>query len=370
NFDLSQYTELVKNLFNNIQIQSQEIRVPDSSKEFIKKITFLSEFSDTEQKTIDIYAVELVGNTKVERARSFQRNLISKLLKDNTKDAGLAAFYSQDNPDWRLSFIKLDYKLTEKGVKVEVGTPPKRYSFLVGEAEPSHTAQKQLLPIFEDHKNNPLLSDLEEAFSVEKVTKEFYERYRKLFEDLSKDLKKNRAFQIIAEKENIDIDNFAKKLLGQIVFLYFLQKKGWLGVPQDKTWGQGDKFFLRTLFDKAKKGKDDFYDHYLEHLFYDTLNNPRRDEVDPAYSRYFDCKIPFLNGGLFEPDYDWKNTIVYLGNEIFEEIIDTFDLYNFTVKEDEPWERFLKIFCRKICAKARARIIRLEKLCITCAKKA
>ena len=338
-FDLPQYTDFVKNLFNEIQIQPQEIKVPDSSKEFIKKITFLSDFSDTQKKTIDIYAVELAGGTKVERARSFQRNLISKLLKDNTKDAGLVAFYSQDNPDWRLSFIKLDYKLTEKGVKVEVGTPPKRYSFLVGEAEPSHTAQKQLLPILEDHKNNPLLSDLEEAFSVERVTKEFYERYRKLFEDLSKDLNKNKAFHVIAAKENIDIDNFAKKLLGQIVFLYFLQKKGWLGVPQDKAWGQGDKFFLRTLFDKAKAGKQDFYDHYLEPLFYDTLNNPRSDEVDSAYSRYFDCKIPFLNGGLFEPDYDWKNTIVYLGNDIFEEIIDTFDLYNFTVKEDEPLEK-------------------------------
>jgi type I restriction-modification system DNA methylase subunit len=338
-FDLPQYTDFVKNLFNEIRIQPQEIKVPDSFKEFIKKITFLSDFSDTQRKTIDIYAVELASGTKVERARSFQRNLISKLLKDNTKDAGLVAFYSKDNPDWRLSFIKLDYKLTDKGVKVEVGTPPKRYSFLVGEAEPSHTAQKQLLPILEDHKNNPLLLDLEEAFSVERVTKEFYERYRKLFEDLSKDLKKNRAFQIIAGKENIDIDNFAKKLLGQIVFLYFLQKKGWLGVPQDKSWGRGDKFFLRTLFDKAKSQKKDFYNEYLEILFYDTLNNPRRDEVDPAYSRYFGCKIPFLNGGLFEPDYDWKNTFVSLGNDIFEEIINTFDLYNFTVKEDEPLEK-------------------------------
>jgi type I restriction-modification system DNA methylase subunit len=338
-FDLPQYTDFVKNLFNEIRIQPQEIKVPDSSREFIKKIIFLSDFSDTQKKTIDIYAVELAGGTKVERARSFQRNLISKLLKDNTKDAGLVAFYSKDNPDWRLSFVKLDYKLTDKGVKVEVGTPPKRYSFLVGEAEPSHTAQKQLLPILEDHKNNPLLSDLEDAFSVERVTKEFYGRYRKLFEDLSGDLKKNKAFQIIAEKENIDIDNFAKKLLGQIVFLYFLQKKGWLGVPQDKTWGQGDRFFLRTLFNKAKSQKKDFYNDFLEILFYDTLNNPRRDEVDPAYSRYFDCKIPFLNGGLFEPDYDWKNTLVSLGNGIFEEIIDTFDLYNFTVKEDEPLEK-------------------------------
>lgn len=338
-FNLDNFTPFIKNFFNEIEIDPQEINVAKGFEEYIKKFVFLGEFSDAEKKNIDVLAVELSGDTKVERARSFQRNLIAKYLKDNFKDAGLVAFYSKDNPDWRLSFVKMDYKLTDKGAKVEVGTPPKRYSFLIGETEPSHTAQKQLLPILEDHKNNPLISEIEEAFSVEKVTKEFYEKYRGLFENLSKDLKKNRSFQIIASKENIDIENFAKKLLGQIVFLYFLQKKGWLGVPLDKTWGQGDKFFLRTLFEKAKKEKKNFYDSYLEPFFYDTLNNPRRDEVDPAYSRYFDCKIPFLNGGLFEPDYDWKNTIVYLENDIFEDIIGTFNLYNFTVKEDEPLEK-------------------------------
>jgi len=338
-FNLDNFTPFIKNFFNEIEINPQEINVAKGFEEYIKKFLFLGEFSDVENKNIDVLAVELSGDTKVERARSFQRNLIAKYLKDNFKDAGLVAFYSKDNPDWRLSFVKMDYKLTDKGAKVEVGTPPKRYSFLIGETEPSHTAQKQLLPILEDYKNNPLISEIEEAFSVEKVTKEFYEEYRGLFENLSKDLKKNRSFQIIASKENIDIENFAKKLLGQIVFLYFLQRKGWLGVPLDKTWGQGDKFFLRTLFEKAKEEKKNFYDNYLEPLFYDTLNNPRREEVDPAYSRYFDCKIPFLNGGLFDPDYDWKNTIVYLENDIFEDIIGTFNLYNFTVKEDEPLEK-------------------------------
>ena len=338
-FNLDNFILFTKNLFNEINIKPQEINISGGLQDHIKSLTFLGEFSDAQKKNIDIYVVELVKDSKVERARAFQRNLIAKFLKDNTKDAGLVAFYSQDNPDWRLSFVKLDYKLTDKGVKVEIGTPPKRYSFLVGETEPSHTAQKQLLPILKDQKNNLLTSEIEEAFSVEKVTKEFYEKYRRLFENLSKDLKKNRSFQIIANKENIDIDNFAKKLLGQIVFLYFLQKKGWLGVPRDKTWGQGDKFFLRTLFDKSKKEKKNFYDNYLEILFYDTLNNPRRDEVDPSFSKYFNCKIPFLNGGLFEADYDWRNTLVYLDNDIFEDTIGTFDLYNFTVKEDEPLEK-------------------------------
>lgn len=50
---------------------------------------------------------------------------------------------------------------------------------------------------------------------------------------------------------NINIDDFAKKTMGQLVFLYFIQKKGWLGVKADNDWGTGDKKFLRKLFDKA-----------------------------------------------------------------------------------------------------------------------
>ncbi|MEI8349832.1 MAG: TaqI-like C-terminal specificity domain-containing protein [Candidatus Omnitrophota bacterium] len=342
-FNLDNFSLLVKNIFNKIDINPQEITVFNGFEEHIKSLTFLGEYCDSQDKNLDVLAIELIGDTKIERARSFQRNIVAKYLKNNTKDSSLVAFYSQGNPDWRLSFVKLDYKLTDKGPRAEVGTPAKRYSFLVGETEPSHTAQAQLLPILEKQKENPSISEIEEVFSVEKVTKEFYEKYLDLFKRLSRNLERNKEFEDIANKEQIDIENFTKKLIGQIVFLYFLQKKGWLGVPRKKSWGEGDKFFLRTLFDKAEKEKGNFYNDYLEILFYDTLNNPRKDKDEPEYSTYFDCKIPFLNGGLFGPDYDWKNTTVKLSNEIFEDIISTFDIYNFTVKEDDPLEKEIAV---------------------------
>jgi hypothetical protein len=54
------------------------------------------------------------------------------------------------------------------------------------------------------------------------------------------------------EGKNISILNFSKKLLGQIVFLYFIQKKGWLGLDENQKYGDGDKNFLRTLFQNVK----------------------------------------------------------------------------------------------------------------------
>ena len=69
-------------------------------------------------------------------------------LNKRGKDAVLVAYISDDPADWRFSYVKLAYQteITDKGkVKVKSEfTPARRYSFLVGENEPTHTAQKQL----------------------------------------------------------------------------------------------------------------------------------------------------------------------------------------------------------------------------------
>src|SRR3972149_12076616 len=172
------YKDLVVNLFNHFDFSKEHSLkqyFTEDEKQKIKDFTYLGTYEDTEKKSLDVLIVELKGGSKVERARSLQRNLIGKYLKGNLKDSALVAFYSKDNPDWRLSFVKMEFKIGAKGAKVEIGTPPKRYSFLVGETEPSYTAKKQL-ESFLDDKVIPTVDGLEEAFSIEKVTKEFYTR--------------------------------------------------------------------------------------------------------------------------------------------------------------------------------------------------
>ena len=57
--------------------------------------------------------------------------------------------------------------------------------------------------------------------------------YRELYESLNYELKEivksNDNIATEFQLKSISTENFAKKLLGQIVFLYFIQKKGWLG---------------------------------------------------------------------------------------------------------------------------------------------
>ncbi|MBC8552462.1 MAG: Eco57I restriction-modification methylase domain-containing protein, partial [Candidatus Brocadiales bacterium] len=225
-------------------------------------------------------------------------------------------------------------------------TPAKRYSFLVGKNEPNHTAQAQLVGILSDDRKNPTLSELETAFSVDAVTKQFYKDYRAQFEkvwnELNKIVSENPKIKNEFETKSIDTANFAKKLMGQIVFLYFLQKKGWLGVGTDdkgnfKEWGTGPKNFLHELFNKKFTDYNNFFNDLLEPLFYEGLAS----EHDDDYFSKIDCKIPFLNGGLFEPinRYNWQETDICIDNDVIAEVFSTFDRYNFTVREDEPLEK-------------------------------
>jgi len=361
-FNKEKFTNFIKNLLNHFD-DSEEAKfiyrgqtIPEVYQDKILSLNRIGKYIDPEGKKIDILIVNLKNIKSLDRARTLQRNFIAWYLDGSRggilKDAALVAFISPDSDSWRFSLVKMDYKIQDAKVKKDL-TPAKRYSFLVGSQEKSHTAQSRLVPIIEDDKNNPSLKQIEEAFNIEKVTKEFFEKYRNLFvrlkESLDDVVSKNNKIKENFEKKNIETSGFAKKLLGQIVFLYFLQKKGWFGVERDSDWGTGPKNFLRELFDSKKISYKNFFNDILEPLFYEALAKKRDNDF---YSR-LNCKIPFLNGGLFDPlnDYDWVFTDINIDNELFSNsyktkegdigsgILDVFDRYNFTVREDEPLEK-------------------------------
>ena len=359
-FDENRFRLFAKNLFHDLDeskaFSYQGQYIPDAYREHIRQYKRLGKYTDPDGIDLDVLIVTLKKETALDRARTRQRNFIAWYLKHRgEKDASVVAFHTDGLEDWRFSFVRMDYRTEQDETgKVRVKTdlsPARRFSFLVGRDENSHTAQTRFQAFLEDDRRKPTLAQLEEAFSIEKVTKEFFEKYRSLFNDLRDALDDIVAHDAVVGKDfaykGVDTVNFAKKTLGQIVFLYFLQKKGWFGVARDKAWGTGPKNFLRQLFEEQKYVN--FFNDILEPLFYEALARER----DQNYYSRFDCKIPFLNGGLFDPinEYDWVHSDILLPDDLFSNdvktkegdtgtgILDVFDRYNFTVKEDEPLER-------------------------------
>jgi len=353
-FNENRFRNFIRNLFNEFDENKNASwitgYIKDSFKDHVKKYKRIGKYKDIDGNKLDVVVVHLRKESALDSARTMQRNFIASYLKTRgEKDAAVVAYFTDNTDDWRFSYIRMEYRqeITESGkIKVKEDFTPRRCSFLVGKNEPNHTAQQQLFPILCDDQNNPSLSELEKAFSVEVVTKQFYQDYKGLFEKLTEELdrilEEDNKIKREFESKAIDTANFAKKLLGQIVFLYFLQKKGWLGVGKDdkgdfKSWGTGPKNFLRQLLEKKYIRYNNFFNDVLEPLFYEALATERPSDY---YSR-FNCKIPFLNGGLFEPigEYNWQETDILINNDLFSEIFETFDQYNFTVREDEPLEK-------------------------------
>lgn len=383
-YDTKKYVDLIREIFPKVSMVS-----PDKfRKEFtnfsshIEGSIHVGNYKTPDKKNIIIMAVQLKNAGYVENSRSTQRSYAKKLIENANADAAFIAFYTEGEPKWRLSFVRLDYEMKIENGRLKTTenlTPAKRYSYLVGENEPCHTAISRFERFIIDSMadpEHPTLDDLENAFSVEKVTDEFFKLYCEKFHQLREKLEENEDFRIEAEQHNFTSAQFAKKLMGQIVFLYFLQKKGWLGVGawpntltekeyknayyargaksrelipmvyrpvgdgtyrvssaglnsisdedeavlamcvKGKPWGSGPHNFMRKLFEIAEEKNQNFFDELLEPLFYDALNVNRGEQ---GYCPALHCRIPFLSGGLFEPidGYDWEHNNFNIPNEVF-----------------------------------------------------
>lgn len=366
-FDESRFRFFAKNLLNDID-ESKAMAwnttyIKDAFKSHVKGYKRLGTYTSPEKEKLDVLVVHLTSSSKLARTRTALRNFVADHLKTrDNKDAALVAFVSPTESQWRFSYVKMEYSVAAtEGGKVGVRTtltPARRSSYIVGEGESCHTAQSRFLDLLQETENKPALGQIEDAFSVEPVAREFFREYLRLFEEteaeLSKLARRDGAVREEFKSKGVSTVDFAKKLLGQIVFLYFIQRKGWLGVPRGGEWGDGPPNFMRSLAARAIADEESLFDDVLEPLFYDTLATERGDD---AWCKTFRCRIPFLNGGLFEPlgDYDWKRTKIELPNALFLNravsstgdvgtgILDVFDRYNFTVNESEPLEKEVAI---------------------------
>ena len=331
------FKDFIKTIFTDAKlVATLEEKISSDTKKIKKFVKFLSQpivFEKT--KELHIYAFEVDSiNAKIGIHQE-----LATIASNIEADAILACFYDKNNRDsFRLSLITIGW---DNQTKKEKCSNLKRQSFMLGVAQKINTPKENLEKLCIEWHSSPTLDTLTKAFSVEPVTKAFFESYKALYDEKLIFLSKDQAIVNIfakaypQEDPQKAISTFIKKLLGRIVFLYFIQKKGWLGVPKDSKWGEGDRKFLKNLYDKHNNG---FYEKALAPLFFESLNQDRRDDED--YSPIFDCRIPFLNGGLFEEGKVDRNEMLceLLDKEFFADIFELFELYNFTIDESTPSE--------------------------------
>jgi hypothetical protein len=353
-YDRKVWKGFIQTQFTNNKLNAEDRTILLSDKTLSKQCLSLGNYEINEYTNIGIFEVELNEKVNIARNRVALRNLINDITK---QVAGAMVVFVQGDK-WRFSYIS---KRKVKNAANEIEdkqTAPKRYTYLFGKNEKALTAAIRFDKLIQKQKENIFqflsLDDFEEAFSVEKLSKEFFKNYKEIYEDFVQFLtgkrygKKGNKYveQVIHEpnwqltsifsKDEKQARDFCKRIMGRIVFLYFIQKKGWLAVKQEKKWGEGNPDYLYDLFRKSKN-KDDFYARELVSLFFTRLNN--EDSENKAREERF----PYLNGGLFDDSHDRKYNKLFLPEEIFERLFTTFNNYNFTVYEDAPDEHTVAV---------------------------
>lgn len=287
--------------------------------------------------TLKFYEVRLQPNVRIERSRVIIQQFVRRLL--NVGDAALISFVPQEGTTWRFTLVARDTVASDtEGVK-EMTTYAKRYTYLLGNNETCRTAAERLTELA---NMDTSLDNIIRAFSVEKLSKEFFAEYKRHYEKFVAHILQSNAYKTTFNANDKDVRDFCKKLLGRLVFLYFVQKKGWLG---------NNLNFIDDLFRLSGSGEG-FYYNWLHALFFEALNKkrPNNDFIMPDDTI---VSIPFLNGGLFDKDKIDEKAVLTFSPHLFSNAKNTHDLfgfdapknrgfldflnaYNFTVHEDSP----------------------------------
>lgn len=320
-FDFEQWKGILTEMFPRTEFFTHVNRV---SHDLIKDGGQVGLIHLDDDRSLAIYTFEVNDNILINRNRKGLREITARTIDQSVIHGVLAFYYSKYVSDYRLTFIAKQTSFNEDGELIKTETAPKRYTFLLGENEPCRTAAERLFELISKKKTSSIkLADVIDAFSVERLNKEFFAGYKAQY---------NKFLQQLSDdKQNRD---YVKKLLGRLVFLQFLQKKGWMGVPASRSdWNGGDKNYLCHLIEYYK-GNDRLLSDVLEPLFFNTLNERR--EGDIADTRLGEnIKIPYLNGGLFEKDSIDKLDIDF-PYVYFKDLMDFFAMYNFTIDENDP----------------------------------
>lgn len=256
----------------------------------------------------------------------WQRQMISK-LPDTYQDASLLIFASD-------GFTRVHFVNAKR-----VGKRLILRRFLTGGEHKTRTAAERLQHLYldgsEDYQRVLKLAD--EAFDRDAVTEKFF----KSFETVFKSGKRELVAQI---KDEHAAHQFLHSLLNRLMFIYFVQRKGWLA--------DGDAEFIKTLWDMYREERDSkrvepdtFYRDWLATLFFSAFNNKHGYEhkgLPQPVVNWFKL-APYLDGGLFmESPYDGMGFAVpdAMFEHIFEDILNA---YNFTVTEDTPFDQNIAV---------------------------
>ena len=319
-----------KDFISDLEIDIRDFNVDDD----IRSATQLGK-----SKSLNLSVLELEVDEGAQNRRVAITQSAFKLMRRHLIRNALVAFCYNDG-DWRLSLLTSSLRLDDKGNVIKEESSPRRYSYLVGPTAKIKTPYKFLI---EKGKVTDF-TDLLDRFSVEVVNRQFYSSIAELFTKLVGGNRNGTSYPGLLNINNNNIisnqerQEFAVRLIGRIVFCWFLK---------EKHSENGKSLMVNELMSlDAISNNTDYYQQILEPMFFELLNKPINERAQQYRTELFDS-VAYLNGGLFSPqDTDYYNrdaSNISISNSWFNELFEVFNQYNFTVDENTSFDVDLSI---------------------------
>lgn len=282
------------------------------------------------------------------------------MLHKSYNNRALIIFKQENSSQYRFSLLQIEAAPVKDSSRITRSfSNPRRYSFLLGEGAHVKTPTEFLLKKGElTQKDGDYFNDLQERFSVEVLTKQFYKKLSDWYFWALKHVEfPSKPTAKKAHAENKPLEDLIKehkatnviRMLTRILFVWFIKQKGL--IPEELFDEDKLKNDILTELNPIKQtglfsetGKDSvYYKAILQNLFFASLNcpiTPQSDDEDKRersfrrdanygddfgndwlfrHRKYFknpekfveliNSKVPFLNGGLFECLDDKHNKI-------------------------------------------------------------
>jgi hypothetical protein len=259
-----------------------------------------------------------------------ERQIVNQLLKEHPYALYIFSNSTQDH--WH--FVNVVHEESEKAKRRRI---LRRIS--ISPEDRLRTASERISRLNIQLINKELFDPLpitiqkahENAFDVEAVTEEFFDAYKEIFIGLQKYLNNQSRDLVWAH-------DFSLLFLNRLMFLYYIQRKRWLGDNPDFLHG-----FWKT-YNLSQRAKDTFVSEWLNILFFEAFNNQfQAGRADRAYLpenlREAMQAAPYLNGGLFRKNELDQKFQFLIPDRQMNLIFEFLDKYNFTISEDTPLDQ-------------------------------
>ncbi len=292
------------------------------------------EFPDAQ--TVMVSVMRIKGELTARSSKGKQYEIAKRILKYGNHNAGIFVFYDGAGR-FRFSLITVTYHGTRRQFSTF-----RRYTFFVDPELSNKTFLQQMR-----RADFSTLSGILETFSLEAVSDEFYKEFKPKFDAIA------AAVQGTADAGFKQ--DFALLFAIRIIFLGFVQKKGWLG--GDPKFLQGFRAEYSEKKCLGKEGKDGeaadasdiFYREWLEPLFFEALSSPPGRKVAYGHAPFSEKTqemlqmVPYLNGELFKCKRGVDDEGLWIPDEVIGSFFDFLFQYNFTVEENELYDEELEL---------------------------